>query len=231
MDLDIISKGKKWIGCATILGATSIAILLWLGVSGPAASCGDSGPAPTIAFQLAHSAADLTSIFGAESSACRAALIEGLKSGGQADLFLFIPIYALFLGGFIIATASPSKSLSRFLAIALAVTVVGDALETYSQLRILDNIDAGAAFLRSLTLGNGLKTVGLGLLLMGIALNLWRQGGRGDRFAASVLALTAVLRFTAFAVESIRPLGPLTALAAFAVIFLYCVWRYRRTRQ
>jgi hypothetical protein len=225
-----VATNRRRFGIAALLGILSLAFLVWLGVSGPAHSCGGGPAAPTTAFQLMRSAADIDAIFGLGPSDCRADIVQALRSGVMADLFGFIPVYALFLACTIAAVAGQSKGVAATLAAMLAVTVVGDAIETFSQMQILADVDAGAAWLGQLMRGNGLKSLGFAAVLIGLSFAIWQQRGRVSQVAASALALIGALRIGCFFFEPMRSLGPLTALAAYLLLLFYCGWRYRTAK-
>jgi hypothetical protein len=215
------SSGAIGFGWAAGLGAITIGVLLWLGLSAPPVGCGETASSPVMAFQAARSAMDLANIFGSGPSACRSIVVEGLATGSKADLFVFIPAYGAFLGCIIVALHERWAMITIFLIATLIATLSGDIAETTTQLQILKNIDAGPQFLSILVAGNGLKTIGLSSFLIGMTLVLWKQQQTTSRVVAALLALLATLRIAGFMIEDVHPLAPLSALGAFVAIWAY----------
>jgi hypothetical protein len=208
-------------GLAFGLGALTITLLTWLGLSAPPTPCGDGGPPPAIAFQIARSSADLFNIFGPEPSECQSGVISGLRAGGRGDLFLFIPVYVAFLVSIMMAIPKPSRLATSFLATTLSFAVAGDIAETATQLYILDHLGSATSFLSALIAGNGFKTVGLSLFMLCLAAVLWTEHAMTSYFTAIILVTFASVRTAGFVIEEVRPLAPLTALAAFVVLWAY----------
>lgn len=214
----------KLYGIAFVLGSLTLAIMIWLGLTGPVQSCGGSEIAPVVAFQAVRTPADLMAIFGADPTECRMALVDGLRMSTERDLFLFIPIYASFLAvlGFAV---NGSRLALLFLLAAVLGTVVGDALETLSQLWVLEALDGGVHYLAALSWGNGLKTLGLSLVLAGLASVIWPLQGRFSTGLAMALGGLAVGRAASLIIDDLRPAAPLMALAAFLLLWVYAAVR------
>lgn len=223
------ARKSGW-GWAVGLGAAAITILVCLGTASPAASCGDPTAAPMTAFQTARSPTDLAILFGTAETSCRTDLIEGLQEGNWVDLLLFIPLYGAFLFSVMIALRWRSKTLSLFLIAALLATICGDVIETATQLRILHNLDAGPALLDLLMVGNTVKTLGLALVMLGLAASVSADRARISQITAILLVALAVTRMASVVMDGLRPLTPLTALAAYGVLWAYAIWRLNRRR-
>ncbi len=217
-------------GWAGAFGILTIGLLIWLGMTAPPAGCGSGSLAPVMALQVAKSSADLINIFGPDASSCPA-VVDGLAVGSQADLFVFIPVYAAFLAFFVLALKWRTPITTFGLLTALAVTVAGDIVETWAQILILDNVDAGSNFLGILMAGNGLKTVGLSLFLFGIAAILWRHRTRTARVIAVLLTALAAARIAGYLIDDIQPLAPLSALGAYVVLWAFAAMEFVKSRR
>lgn len=217
-------------GWAVGFGILTIGLLFWLGLTAPPTGCGNGTVAPVMALQAAASSADLVAIFGSDASACLA-VVHGLTVGSQADLFLFIPVYAVFLMVFVFALKGRTAITTFGLLTALALTVAGDIAETWAQLQILDDVEAGSKFLDILMAGNGLKIFGLSLFLAGTAAILWRKPTRTKRVTAVLLAALAVARIAGYLIEDIQPLAPLSALGAFIILWAYAGMQFINSRR
>lgn len=213
--------GTKRVGWAAGFGLATIIILVWLGASAPSVGCGNGSLSPAIAFQAARSTQDLINIFGSAVSDCRTSIVEGLMTGSQGDLFVFIPVYAAFLTLLSLALRDRGTKATFFLIAALAVTVAGDVAETATQLVILNNIETGSDYLAILAAGNDFKTLGLSLYLGGTAFVLWQQKTPLARTTSVLLVALAAARLAGYMLEGLRPLAPLSALGAFVALTAY----------
>lgn len=218
-------SNRRMMVWAVALGTATVAILVWLGLTAPPVACGVASTSPAMAFQVARTPADLAAIFGDGASACRDTLVDGLRSGSWVDLLLFIPVYGAFLASVMVSLRSKGGRLSLFLLAVLAVTVAGDTVETAAQIYILGAGDAGARGLALLGAGNMAKTAGLSLFLLGLALALWRSTIVSGRITAVALALIALVRMAGFLVSPLQVLAPLSALAAFVVLWGFSLGR------
>jgi len=217
-------------GWAVGFGVLTIGLLIWLGLTAPPTGCGSGTLAPVMALQAAASSADLVKIFGSDASACLA-VVHGLAVGSQADLFLFIPVYAVFLIFFVFALKERTAMTTFALLTALALTVAGDIAETRAQLQILEDVNAGSQYLGNLMAGNGFKIFGLSLFLAGASAILWRQPTRTARITATLLAALAAARIAGYLVEDIQPLAPLSALGAFIILWAYAGKQFINSRR
>lgn len=231
METQVRAARRNGYGRAAMLGAVTIAILLWLGLTAPTAGCGDGVLAPMMALQTARSPTDLAATFGVAPSRCRDVVVTGLRTSHWADMLLFIPVYASFLAAFMRSLRGRSKAVTLFLATTLTGTVAGDVAETAAQLRILADVAQSAPYLGVLMVGNGLKTIGLALFLLGLAIALRSRRAWPARLAAILLVTVALVRLAGFFVEDLRLLAPLSALAAYGVLWIYAVWRWLGTGQ
>jgi hypothetical protein len=226
-----MKASSRMFSVAAGLGALTIAILVLLGVSAPQTGCGGVDLSPVMAFQAVRASQDLASIFGQTASACRLSIVDGLRTGSQADLFLFIPVYAIFLA--VVAATIPklTKTWTMLLFAALIVTVIGDIVETSTQLGMLSDLNKAPSLITSLQVGNGTKTVGLSLFLFGIAFLMWKQANTTARIIAMCLGLLALGRLAGYLIESIQALAPLSALGAFSVLWAYSILGLMKRRK
>lgn len=226
------SLGVMNFGWAVGFGILTIGLLFWLGLTAPPKGCGNGTLAPVMALQAATTYTDLIKIFGSDASGCLA-VVHGLTVSSLADLFIFIPVYTAFLTFVVLALKGRTAMTTFGLFAALTVTVVGDIAETWAQLQILDDVDAGWFFLRLLMAGNGLKIFGLSVFLAGTAAILWRQQTWTTRITAALLAALAAARIAGYLVEDIQPLAPLSALGAFIILWVFAGMQFidiRRTK-
>lgn len=115
-----------------------------------------------VAFQRARDMEALRDVFGAPASACRAPALNAIDALNTLDLFLFIPVYALFLMSAVAMLAKGVRAPLALLAIAAVLAgVAGDVHETMTQLRMTRDIDASAPLIPALTLGYWVKYAGL----------------------------------------------------------------------
>ncbi len=97
------------------------------------------------AFQQAATMADLDAVFGAPPDHVR---IAAMAQANWFDLYLFVPAYALFLffGAGMLA-GGVKRPLIWLALVPLAVGVIGDVLETQTQLRITADYAHATSFL------------------------------------------------------------------------------------
>lgn len=216
---------------AAILGGLTIALFLALAVSGPDAACGGDPNSPALAFQSVRSPADLSAVLGPEGSACRASLTEALREGARLDLWLFIPLYAAFFSLVTRAVSTSSKAMARLAFLTLILTAAGDIVETTAQLQALVERDVASSPLALIALGNMTKTVGLGLLMLGLAVVLRTSPAFADRSIATALAVCAMARFASLAGAELKVVGALSALCLYVALTVFCVLRARDSSQ
>jgi hypothetical protein len=183
-----------------LAGLAYIALMLWLGAILPAESCSPAQSAGSSfwAFQAAKTPEDIWAIFGTQPSPCRTSLLAAMDRVNSIDLYAYVPSYGLMLLGFLVASRHPKRSIVFWLGLAaIAVTVLGDVVETSAQLSITAEISSqqgptaptlSAQSFMLLAAGNTAKTNGLPFVYLALAL-LWF--GRG--VLASVLAVVLLL--------------------------------------
>lgn len=217
---------RIWAACALAFGAVT---LTWLVMFGrlehvrAAYPHGEFGAAEN-AFQQAATMRDLDAVFGAPPDQIR---IAAMAQANWFDLYLFVPAYGLFLfcGAGMLA-GGVKRPLIWLAAIPLIVGIVGDVLETQTQLRITADYANAASFLPVRPFA-WLKWFGLAASALGASgicfLGAPRRPILGALGLAPILATLATY-FGALHVSSLLTLGfalfwlPLLALAAPASI-------------
>ncbi len=138
---------RIWAACALAFGAIT---LTWLVMFSrlehvrPVYTPAQFGVAEN-AFQQAATTADLDAVFGAPPDKAR---IAAMAEANTMDLYLFVPAYALFLffGAGMLA-GGIKRPLIWLALVPLVAGVIGDVLETQTQLRITADYAHAAAFL------------------------------------------------------------------------------------
>jgi hypothetical protein len=203
---------RRAAAAATALGVATLAIFVGFQALKPvreAVASGCGTPETFAKFQLARSMDDLIAVFSAPGGVCRAPIIAAMDAANALDLYAFIPAYAAFLVAATIALAGPWRTRVAIAAIgAVVVAALGDAVETSTQLRITQDIEAAAPHLPGLALGYWVKNAGLGVhaaLVAGIALSPPRR-----RFVTAGFAAIAALSVVGGAFDPAR--APITTL-------------------
>jgi hypothetical protein len=107
---------------------------------------------------------DLIAVFSAPGGECRAPVVAAMEAMNRLDLYAFIPSYGAFLIAAAIALTGPWRTRLALAAIGAAgLAAAGDAVETTTQLRITQDIEAAAPLLGALALGFWVKNGALGL--------------------------------------------------------------------
>jgi hypothetical protein len=157
-----------------------------------AISSGCGAPETLTRFQLARSMADLIAVFSAPGGVCRAPITAAMDAANNLDLYGFIPVYSAFLAAAAIALAGPWRTRIALGALgAVVVAALGDAVETSTQLRITQDIEAAAPLLSALAIGYWVKNAALGVyaaFVTGVALAAPRR-----RFVLAGFATVAAL--------------------------------------
>lgn len=219
---------KKLIWVAAALGILTVAVFIWLAVVSPRNDCNASTVPPLLALQNARSVSDLFAVIGNIDSPCHFVLRMELGHLAIADLLVFIPIYTGFLACLIFMFRK-THALSVYLLITLLlVTVTGDVVETNAQLEIINEWPQTDAFLSRLAIGNNVKIIGLAMLMLGLAFLIGSDGRRSSRVFAIAVGICAGARLIGFAVPATGSLVPLSSLAAYIALAIYCIMRVAR---
>ncbi|MBI1187346.1 MAG: hypothetical protein GC206_08470 [Alphaproteobacteria bacterium] len=170
-----------------------------------------------IEFQEARSMDALIAVFSAPGGQCRAPMVAAMDAQNTFDVVAYIPVYALFLVAAAAAFEQRLKS-PLFLAAAgaVALAVAGDLVETLTQLRITDDVEASAPLIGSLASGYWLKYAGLAAYAAVLAPIAWRAGPRLRWLA--LVALLPPAAFIAHVMDLDPPMTP--AFAAFWIALL-----------
>lgn len=177
----------------SLAAALAIIVLSVYGqMQGGLAACGGlSAHYPTVlAFELARNGSDLQAIFGDGQSACQNTLRIALTALNQADNFIFIPAYGLFLIFFFLGTRARDSKLAMTGLLVAVGAVLADYVENYCLSQLVDLSDAPSKWLLYLPWATGLKWMGLAIAgIIGGAI-LAKRGGFGY-----VAALACALGF------------------------------------
>ena len=172
-------------------GAAVVLVLTLYSLFQPAmVVCGNLQPgyAPVIAQELARSVGDLQAIFGANQSACRAALAAKLNFITWADCLVFIPAYGVFLLLFFVAMAARDDRSALIGFFLSAIAVVADYVENVCLFQITAAPDAVGFSLTVLPFATGTKWLALGLA-GAVAGTILIQSGRLNYPAAALCGL------------------------------------------
>ena len=138
---------RFWALCALAFGLLTLVWLILFGLLPQVRAAyphGEFGGAEN-AFQQAAMMGDLNAVFGAPPDQVR---IAAMAQANTADLYGFVPSYALFLLCGAAMLAGGARKALAWLAIApLIVGVVADVLETQTQLRITGDYAHAASLL------------------------------------------------------------------------------------
>ncbi len=221
------ARSKKLIWVAAALGILTVAVFIWLAIVSPRNDCNASPVPPLLALQNARSVSDLFAVIGDIDSSCHFILRMELGHLAIADLMVFIPIYTGFLACLIFMFRK-THALSVYLLITLLlVTVTGDVIETNAQLEILNEWPQTDVFLSWLAIGNNVKVVGLALLMLGLAFLIGSDRCWTHRVCAIAVGICAAARLAGFAAPAAGSLVPLSSLAAYILLAIYCILRIR----
>jgi hypothetical protein len=176
------------------------------------------------AFQQAATMADLNAVFGVPPGQAQ---IAAMTQANRADLYGFVPSYALFLlCGAAMLAGGIRKPLAWLAVAPLLVGLIGDVLETQTQLRITADYAHAASFLPVKPFA-WMKWFGLALSALGASgicfLGAPRRPILGVLGIAPILA-TAATYFGLLHIQSLLTLGfalfwlPLLVLAVPACL-------------
>ena len=186
-----------------------IGLTFWFGVHLREVTCSDASPYGVFfgAFQGARTAADIWETFGVEPSSCRSTILTTIDNLNRVDLYAYIPAYGLGLIGFLLASPHAGRRGILWLGLtALAAALVGDIVETSTQLSITSQIanlrDAtkpaiGSQSLVLLALGNTSKTTALPFVYLTLAILWFRRSILGNALAL-ILLLGPAMRIYGF---------------------------------
>lgn len=147
--------GRGWAIATVIAGVATLgmfAVFAALPEMQAAAHCLPAGS--VVQFELAENVEQLTAIFGAPGSECRALAVPAMDAVNDLDLIAFIPIYTLFcIFGALYISRGALRPLS-VAAIGAAVIAAGaDYLETTTLLKITQHLDDPGQLLKMSMLG------------------------------------------------------------------------------
>ncbi|MBL8548872.1 MAG: hypothetical protein JNJ73_02725 [Hyphomonadaceae bacterium] len=207
---------------ATGLGLATLGVFIGFRTLEPvrAAISSGCGASDTLSrFQLARTMDDLIAVFSAPAGVCRAPIVTAMDAANRLDLYAFIPVYAAFLIAAAIALSGPWRTHVALAAIgAVVLAALGDALETATQLRITQDIEAATPHLPALAIGYWVKNASLGVyaaVIAGVALAPPRR-----RFALATIAALATLAMVGAAFDEARAPFMTLAFGAFWIALL-----------
>lgn len=230
-DKIVVSRApsKKLIWVAAALGIVTVAVFLLLASGSPRNDCSASTVPPLLALQNARKVSDLFAVIGDIDSSCHYVLRIELGYLALGDLMVFIPIYTGFLACLIFMFRKTHALSVYLLTTLLLVTATGDVVETYAQLKIINELKPTDAFLSWLAIGNNVKVVGLAVLMLGLAFMISSDRRRTHRVFAIAVGICAGARLIGFAVPAAGSLVPLSSLAAYILLAIYCIMRAARS--
>lgn len=188
---------------ACIVGALLLAMTLLLGSLFPHAMgrLPDGMKTPVLAFELAHSAAEIERMFGPQDSAERTAWVTAMDRGNLVD-FAFMVLYGAYLVLFSQALLRLGAR-SRWMVLLTPLPSLLDALENWQLLSITDRLGGDyAAPLTRLAWFTWGKWLLLALVLTLWIRPLWRLGALA-RVAALCAGLTGMLALLALFVRGL----------------------------
>lgn len=205
---------------ALVAAVATIGIALWFGAQ-PPIDCGGGPVSSSVAlgaFQMARSEAGLLGAIG-----CNARL-DVLNAMNRVDLIAFIASWGLFL---ILGTLALTHGRLRRVALTFfAVAIVGDVLETATQLWIGARWPfVSTPMLTMLAIGSTAKWAGIALGLGAAGLDIAREHRGLTRWLGVAVAVFGVLGLGVFLRQ---PAPPFTALAWLALL-IACALNVRRT--
>lgn len=162
-------------------------------------------------FQRAESEVDLIRVFATPADPTRLAAMDAINT---LDLYAFVPAYALFLGFAALMLGGPRN---RWTQAAIAFALIGalaDAIETWKQLQITNDIANAAAHL-PLAPWHWLKYAALAL--NGVAIASLCIAADRKRWVVAVLALAP---FPLVAAAYMELISPRLFSAAFALYWI-----------
>lgn len=215
---DIIkTRSRRFAWLTAVMGVATCAIFLWLALVGPSAGCNGLPATPLIALQNARSFSDIALIIGNSSSPC-AILREQISFLTLADLFIFIPFYAIFLSLFIVMYGRRNPIMTSALWTLLIVMITGDLAETLSQFQLVNYYSAQGRTLFFLAAGNNAKVLALAAFLIGLAVSIGVKRTWLDTACALFIALCGVMRILGFTLSGLSNIVPLSSFIAYIVL-------------
>jgi hypothetical protein len=125
-----------------------------------------------------------------------------------ADLFAYVPSLALLAFGFVIASRRPGRDMAYWIGLgAVALTTLGDVVETSTQLMITARISSSldviptmldGPLLTALIIGNTIKVMGWPVVFIAAAWS-WFGRSRWANLLAAFLLYAGVSRYVAHA--------------------------------
>lgn len=204
---------------AVVAGLATVAISAWFATLGPVA-CGDVPVSPISALSAFQSAKSQPALDVAIGCAERLAVLNSMN---RVDLLAYIASYGLLIG--LAALALANGRLRRIALLFLALGIVGDIIETGTQLWIGGNWPfTTTPMLLLLAAGNAAKWAGIAFALGAIGLSAARDRRGATRWLGVAVAVFGLLGLAVF----VTPVPPPFLALAILLLTGACALNARR---
>lgn len=174
-----------------------------------------------IAFELARDAGDVAALFGADP--CRAALIAAQRSALWLDLLGFIPAYALFLLGAVVALRRASLGLALVAFNLVMIAATFDVIEGLILFRILGELPGTERSFTGLFWMVRGKFALLALAEIMLAVMLWRGWGLA-KVAAGAMAAGGIVALVTLFTDPHDPMMMRGHMVAWSALLAAAAW-------
>jgi len=188
-----------------VAGLLLLALVVYSALMPPMVMCGGLDPhyQPIVAFELARSVSDLHAIFGSGASTCREALVQQFTVINMADDLMFIPLYGIFIGFFLVAMRARNPRLAHIGIAMVIIACLADYVENACLFRIAQNPDVESYSLTLLAWATGVKWIFLAVpgAIAGVLLASgggWRWIIAGLTIAGALIVALAIFHPSSF---------------------------------
>jgi hypothetical protein len=194
-------------------GLLVLAVTLFAATQEPARPCGNLQPdyAPTIAFELARSAADLEALFGTQEP-CRTEVIQRMDAVNVVDVLVYIPVYGAFMAFFFLGMRERHASLATLGFRVSMIAVLGDYAENACLMNLTPQLDTASRWFALLPWATGVKWLALGLAAAVAATVYVKSAGARLWNLLAALMCAAAFLSTAAAIAVPSMFGPLVGV-------------------
>jgi hypothetical protein len=165
-----MSAARPWPLATLVFGLGTLAVLIAFSLLPEVKAAypgGDFGQQLS-AFQRATTMADLSALFGDPADAAK---LRAMTAGNTLDLYVFIPVYALFLiSAAAMLAGGASKRIAWFAIAAVLIGAAADVVETSTQLHMSLDWSQAEALLPRVAPGCWIKYFGLAVHALGCTL-------------------------------------------------------------
>jgi hypothetical protein len=198
-------------------GLLVLAVTLLSATQEPVRPCGNlpQNYAPIIAFELARSADDLETIFGARGpllERCGAVAVLRMDAINLVDVLVYIPAYGVFMAFFFLGMRARNAALGTLGRRVAVVAALGDFAENACLMSLTPALDPSSIWFALLPWATAVKWLGLGVAAAIAALIYLRATGARAWSVVAALMCAAACFSTVAAIAAPARFGPLVGL-------------------